>query len=230
MYNTFNFNGIESSDYSIFMSATPSRPIAAKRVQYFDIPGRNGHLTYDDGSLLQVPMTVSCTIMNITENNLRQIKAWLIGSGNLIFSDEPDVYWKVRLDLQIDFTIPMRQVHQFILIFDCFPMAYSIDNSLVTLTTSPGEIINLGTATSSPVMTVYGSGTITLTVNGIDILLTNVSGSVTIDSDLMDAYTGTVLQNNNMSGDFPILLVGNNTISWVGTVTSVTILPNFRYI
>lgn len=230
MYNTFNYNGIESSTYNIFMSKTPSRPRASKRIQSFEIPGRNGHLTYDDGSFMAIPISVECNIMDISESNLRAIKAWLYGSGNLIFSDEPAVFWKVRLDLQVDYVIPMRQVHQFILIFDCFPFAYLNVNSLVTLTTSPGTILNPGTATSSPVITVYGSGTITLTINGIAVLLTNVSGSVTIDSDLMDAYTGTVLQNNNMSGDFPILLVGNNTISWVGTVTSVTILPNFRYI
>jgi len=60
--------------------------------------------------------------------------------------------------------------------------------------------------------------------------LTNVSEYVTINSDLMDCYKDTLLKNNDMNGEFPVLIVGNNTISWTGIVTKVEITPNFRYI
>lgn len=34
--------------------------------------------------------------------------------------------------------------------------------------------------------------------------------------------------NSAMSGDFPVLLPGQNAISWTGNVTKVEIQPNWR--
>jgi len=229
MYNTFNFKEIECSDYSIFMSSIPSRPIAAKRVEYHDIPGRNGHLTSDDGSFLPSIITVPCTIMDISETNLRQIKAWLCGSGNLIFSDEPDVYWKVRLDLQVDYTIAMKTVHQFILVFDCYPLAYSIRNDQIILT-SPGKIYNYGTSASDPIIKVYGSGNIELNINNNIIYLSNIDEFVVINSEMINAYKDTMLMNQYMKGEFPFFIVESNTISWTGTVSKIEITPNWRWL
>ncbi|HEY5524894.1 MAG TPA: distal tail protein Dit [Clostridium sp.] len=227
MYDSFNYNGIESSDFNIFMSSKPSRPIAAKRVQYYDIPGRNGHLTVDQG-LLPATITVPCTNMDVSQEDLRQIKAWLSGSGKLIFSDEPDVYWKVRLDLQVDFTVAIKQVHQFILVFDSYPLAYSIDNNLITLT-SAGKIYNPGTAESDPIIKIYGSGIIVLNVNDNIINLSNIDGFVVINAEMINAYKDTILMNQYMRGEFPFFIAGSNTISWTGTVSKIEIIPNWRW-
>ena len=36
--------------------------------------------------------------------------------------------------------------------------------------------------------------------------------------------------NSSMSGDFPLLVPGNNAISWSGDVTKIEIQPNWRYL
>ena len=69
-----------------------------------------------------------------------------------------------------------------------------------------------------------------MTVNGMDLQLMGVDGSITIDSVLNDAYKGTRLQNYKMLGDFPVFKPGGNTISWSGVVTSVQITPNWRWL
>lgn len=47
---------------------------------------------------------------------------------------------------------------------------------------------------------------------------------------LKEAYKGNTLMNDHMSGDFPVLKPGLNAISWTGTVTQVTVKPNWRYL
>lgn len=76
-------------------------------------------------------------------------------------------------------------------------------------------------------ITVYGSGEVTLMV-GMTITELEVSGSITLNTPLMEAYVGATSMNNAMSGDFPTLLPGQNAVSWMGSVTKVEIQPNWR--
>ena len=78
-------------------------------------------------------------------------------------------------------------------------------------------------------ITVYGNGEVTLMV-GMTIVELDVSGSITLDTPLMEAYSGSTSMNSAMSGDFPVLLPGQNAISWTGNVTKVEILPNWRFL
>ena len=75
-----------------------------------------------------------------------------------------------------------------------------------------------------------GSGDITLMVGTTIVELTDISGSIVIDSVLQDAYQGNTLMNDHMSGDFPVLKPGANAISWTGTVTQVVGRPYWRYL
>lgn len=100
----------------------------------------------------------------------------------------------------------------------------------ITLTASGTFIDNPGSISAEPVITVYGSGEITLMIGMTICDLTDVSGSITLNSALMEAYSGVTSQNDRMSGDFPVLLPGRNAVSWVGNVTRVVIEPNWRYL
>ncbi len=50
--------------------------------------------------------------------------------------------------------------------------------------------------------------------------------TIVIDSVLQEAYQGTILMNDHMNGEFPVLKPGANAISWTGTVTKVIVRPN----
>ena len=83
---------------------------------------------------------------------------------------------------------------------------------------------------SEPILTVYGSGDITLMVGTTIVELEGISGNIVIDSALQEAYKGTTLMNDHMNGEFPVLKPGMNAISWTGTVTKVVIKPNWRFL
>ena len=98
------------------------------------------------------------------------------------------------------------------------------------MTTSGTFITNPGSVFSEPVITVYGSGEITLMVGMTIVELDGITDSITLDSPLMEAYKDMTSMNGCMSGDFPTLLPGQNAISWTGNVTKIVVQPNWRYL
>ena len=99
---------------------------------------------------------------------------------------------------------------------------------MLTVTSSGTFVTNPGSVYSEPVITVNGSGDITLIVGMTIVELTGVSGSITLDSSLQEAYNGLASLNSQMSGEFPQLLPGQNAISWMDNVTSLVIDPHWR--
>ena len=97
----------------------------------------------------------------------------------------------------------------------------------------PFDIENKGLETSKPKMTITGSGTVAISVNGVYVFeYTFPSGEskVVIDSEKEDAYLGNVLKNRNMNGEFPIFQPGMNHIEWTGNVQSIDVDVRSRWL
>lgn len=92
---------------------------------------------------------------------------------------------------------------------------------------------NLGNEKSKPIIKIVGSGSVETIVNNklafIYIFPEN-ENEVYIDSEKQDAYSGNVLKNRNMNGEFPVLETGENTIRFNGNVTSAEIYPKSRWL
>ena len=70
----------------------------------------------------------------------------------------------------------------------------------------------------------------TLYVNNKSIYLKGITDKIIIDSEMKNAYNNSVSLNYKMSGDFPVLSLGENNISWIGNVTKLEIQPNWRFL
>ena len=114
--------------------------------------------------------------------------------------------------------------------FRCYPFFYADAAANITVTTSGTIITNPGSVYSEPILTVTGSGNITLMVGTTIVEMEDISGSIVLDCALKEAYLGTTLMNDHMAGDFPVLKPGANAVSWSGTVTRVVIQPNWRFL
>lgn len=55
-------------------------------------------------------------------------------------------------------------------------------------------------------------------------------GHLILDSELKMCYFGSVAQNNQMQGDFPVLEVGSNIITLGAGITSVVVEGQWRYV
>lgn len=226
MYPYFIWKNINSLDKNIMVNKLPNIERPNANIEKINIPGRNGHLTQDDGTYQGVIKQCECSL---EDYDINDICAWLTGSGEVIFSNEPDKFYKATIINKIPFAKIIPTFHSFIVQFDCQPHKQSIDKNVITLNES-GTVYNPGTSNSNPILKVYGTGSIDLVINANVIHLTNVSEYVTINSDLMDSYKDTELKNNDMSGDFPELITGSNSISWTGTVTKIEITSNWRWL
>lgn len=225
----FIYNGIDSRMMDIIVTAMPPTVRAAKRLESITVPGRDGSLHETDGAYDNYTKTIECAIKN--REKLDDIAAWLTGSGEIIFSSEPDKVYRVTISNTISIAQMMRTFQKFQVSFDTYPFKYSVNRFDEALELEkPAVILGKGTVYSQPVITVYGSGTVTLTINGADYPLSNVDGYVTINSEIEECYKGNLNRNNIFSADeFPRLDPGDNSISWTGNVEKIEIQPNWRW-
>lgn len=232
---SFNFGGKNSyTDFGIIISKRPSLPSPKRRVSYIDIPGRDSNLKYDEGTFEDITIVVECSIKgnNIAEK-LDNIKAWLFGEGesDLIFSFQDDKKYKGQVVNAIDFKQVFKCTSVFPIIFNCRPFKYAVQNNIFTITENGTSIINPGTLKSEPIISVYGLGNISLTVNETTINLVNITEKIILDSVIQDAYNdlGDNL-NNKVSGDFFKLKTGLNKFTWTGNVSKIEVIPNWRWL
>lgn len=225
--NSFIWQGKDSYlDFGIVINTLPPESIPEPNIDEIEIPGRDGDLTINYNSKKTYTLTMACTLLDFTR--IDEVKAWLIGSGDLIFNWQNYIF-DARLINQIDISQSLDNLGEFPLIWKIQPYKRSIDSSVITLET-PQTILNPSIQNSKPVIKVYGTGDVNLVINGDIINLTNISEFVTIDSDIGDASKDILPKNNDMAGEFPEFISGTNYISWSGSVIKVEITPNWRYL
>ena len=232
MNDWFIWNGVSSAQYGIYVSEQPPVTIPSERVTYTNVPGRPGSLTTLEGDDVYDDMVLTATCFLSDPSQIPAIVAWLKGSGTVTFANRQGSFYYARVANQISFEKILRgNTHRtFAVNFRCKPFWYVENVEPITLTESGTFISNPGSVYSEPVITVNGSGDITLMVGTTVVELTGIDGSITLDTSLMEAYKEDVGMNGSMSGEFPTLVPGANAVSWSGNVTSVAIQPNWRYL
>ena len=228
----FAWNGKRCTDFGVHVSDQPPLTIPAERVTYLSVPGRPGSLTTLEGEDVydDLVLTAACWLADPTK--IPAFAAWLKGSGKVTFAHRPSGWYEARIANQISFEQILRgRPHRtFAVNFRCKPFWYQANVQPITLTTSTQLVTNPGSVYAEPVITVYGEGNISLMVGTTIVQLEDVSGSITLDTPLMEAYTGATSQNGKMTGEFPVLKPGANAVSWSGSVTKVVVQPNWRFI
>lgn len=162
--------------------------------------------------------------------NVDDIIEYFNTSGKIVFSNEPDKYYNFVTLNQIDFEKLIRFKTAKVTIH-VQPFKYSNVESTKTynFTTNNQSLTvrNNGNIYSKPIIKLYGSGTINLSINGTDVLTIALNESIVLDTQSQNAYdpeTNDYL-NRSIIGDLTSLYlqVGVNTLSWIGNVTKVEI-------
>ena len=229
MRDWFEWNGVRSTDLGIRVTELPPITLPAERVSFVDVPGRAGSLAVaeDEDVYEDLLLTATCVVQNM--ERLDEVAAYLKGSGRVSFANREGGFYYARIVNQIPFeTILRGNPHRrFAVNFRCKPFFYLDDSPTYTLTKMT-FLTNPGAVRAEPVITVYGSGDITLMVGMTIVELTGVNGSITLDTPRMEAYSGNVSANMKVSGEYPMLGAGATAISWSGNVSRVTVQPNWR--
>ena len=223
-------NNINSrSDLGLRITEPPFVPPTKRIVESLFVDGREGTLTIPKGwEDVTFSMRVALLGTNL-HSRYRDVLLAILNARTIYFSGDSGVYYNIKTVEAGPLERRLSSLYDFSLSLTCAPFRYVRDVSQVTMTAS-GNVTNLGTVYSLPKITVYGTGSRTLTINGKPIILNILSGSLTLDSELKECYYGNVAQNNRMNGDFPVFRVGNNTITLGTGITRVEIEPHWRHI
>ena len=232
MNDWFEWKGACCTTYGVHVLEQPPLTMPSERVTFTDVPGRSGSLTtlQDDDVYDDMVLTVQCIISD--PSKIPKLCTWLKGSNKVTFAHRQGGFYYARIVNQIAFEKILRgNPHRsFAVNFRCKPFWYAAGVPPITVSSSGTFITNPGSVESEPIVTVYGSGDVTLMMGMTITELFGISGSVTLDTPLMEAYSGVSSANSHMSGDFPILLPGTNAVSWSGNISRVVIQPNWRYL
>lgn len=168
--------------------------------------------------------------------DIDQIISFFNSSGQVIFSNEEDKYYNYQIIEQIDFEKLLR-FKTAIVRMHMQPFKYSAEDNQKEFTIDSETSItirNNGNIYSRPVLTITGTGTINLYLNGVQLFSIDMGTytSIVIDTLNMNAYNGSTLLNRNVTGDYDQfkLNIGKNTISWNGTITKIEIDNYSRWI
>lgn len=115
------------------------------------------------------------------------------------------------------------------IIFTCKPYMVEAVESVITMT-STSTISNPGSAESFPMIKVNGSGDASFSVNGNEISIDDMTANVPVYIDSETGYVYTASGATAMTGDFPVLNMGVNTITLGTGITSLEITPRWRWI
>ena len=228
MSDIITYNGIDvTSIGGIVLSVSPLIR-AQRRIESIEVPGRNGVLHIDDNSYTPITKTIRIGVR--TPDVRDGINAWCAQSGILTTSTEPNRAYKVTQITEVAWERVTNRLSQCVIAFECDPFRYVHPEPETVVFNALGSITNPGSIYSAPAITVDGTGDIVLTIGNQTVGLGDVSMPVTIDSDMQIAFTQEGAVTSSMSGAFPVLQPGQSNIAWTGDVTSITILPRWRYL
>jgi len=222
MKNWFEFKGIRSDYFGIFIQQMP--PIQK--------PPKRHNLTYIDGvdgaeveELGYEPYDKLFRIGLKHPGRINEINSWLTGSGDLILSSEPEFKYEACVLSEIEYRRVIR-FHFADIVFLVQPYKYLVNEQATTSLT----VYNAGTVDSLPLMRITGSGEAQLLVNDFLVCTLDIDEYVVLDSRMQNAYKGNQLKNRQMTGSFPVLKPGKNVISYIGGVTEIETLARSRFL
>lgn len=219
----FIWNDISSDDMGVKVTALPPFSLSTENTNIIELDGY-------DGSLIELlgyksdTKTIECDYKG---DNTERLLNWLNGTGEVSFSNMPGYFYKARINNQIPIgEIIRNKIYDFSVSFLCQPFRYFINGkNPINITSSGITINNPGNHIAKPIMTITGSGNITVTINGRVFTITGLTGSITIVSEIQGVLDD---KGGLMDGDFPFFDTGKNTISWTGTVSNIEIIPYWR--
>ena len=226
------FNNKSSADCRIQVAHPPGYAYPERDYTITHIPGRNGDIIQDNGCYKNVERTYEVSFDVPNEDfatYANAVSAWLhstTGYARLEDSYEPNYYRMATYQESNIFENLYNQAGTATIVFECKPQRFlktgdnniTIQNSLTIMNPTGFE--------AYPLFKVTGTSGV-LTVNGNSITFSSIDGFVMLDCELQDAYKENINKNSTISGTFPVLKTGSNTISWTGDISSVTMKPRW---
>lgn len=249
--NGFNKQGLikwggeSSENFGMVVSAAPAFDKPIRKQTVYSVPGRNGSIIFQQDAFEDVERAYEVWIAEQTEEDsggtpvsgtlperIAAFTAWLnskTGWQELEDSFELDYFRLAYYSGGNNFSNEMMAVGHSTLTFMCRPERF-LKSGKTAVSVSNGTILNNPTKfTSKPLIHIEVSSpaTIGITLGG-NTISASVTDYINIDCDTMSAYRlPTENRNDKITGAFPKMPPGANTVAITGSPSSVTIVPRY---
>ena len=227
------YGGESSSDYGMVVSEAPAYERPNRKQTIYTVPGRNGAVVFQDDAWEDVVRSYNVWIaegvqplsvkVSGFEAMLNSMKGW----QRLEDSFEPDVFRLAYYSGGNDFSNKMTQYGEATINFTCRPERFLKTGEQEVTVINNQKIVNQTRFTAKPLIHIEGSGTVTVTIGG-NTISASITDYINIDCETMNAYRlAAENKNSDISGSFPKIIPGENTVGITGTTTKVTIVPRY---
>jgi len=217
MNENYKWKGISFVNKNVVVEKIPITPKANHSYTKYNIPGRSGALVIDNKTYDDIPLSLECHFNN-TNVDINEVKAWLDGYGKLQLDSEKEYTGYVNNSISFE---QISRFDKFIVQFMLKPFAKALQPTVITTTTS--GTFTADTFETYPTITITGTGTIGITLNGTSFNIYNADGTYILDCEAKIITKSGINQSNNMSGEFPKIKNGSNSLTTSGTITAMEI-------
>lgn len=229
------YNGRSSKDIGLEIETFPSYQAPKRSYEKVHIPGRNGDLLIDKGSWENAVRSYSVSIGSYDGDYyemMNKVSEWLHSATTytrLEDSYEPECYRLAIYLQEYSMSNIMNQGGKGTIEFDCKPQRFLKTGDNPITITSQTIFHNPTGFVSLPTISVYGTGSATLVVGDCTVQISEIGGSMAINSEIQDVYWGRTNKNSMVSlpNGFPKLGVGTTTIGFSGGITRAEVIPKW---
>lgn len=228
---SLTFNGHNCNEFGIAISGEASYNASRRDRTFLTIPGRDGVHIIDNGRFDSITVDYPAFFFGDFKIFAAGARAWLLAPTSYARLEDDYHTDEFRMAVytgNVDFSPTAWNQHaKTTLSFLCRPQRFLKSGESSVVLTNGGSLVNPTDFSAKPLITVTGTGSGTLSVGGTTLTLTDLYGTATLDSETMDASSGGVLINGQMTGNFPVLASGTSTVTWSGGITGVEITPRW---
>lgn len=228
------YGGEASSDYGMVVAEAPSFERPTRKQSVYTVPGRNGAVVFQQDAWEDVVRSYQVWLAENGDESLTELvdafEAWLNsqkGYQRLEDSFEPDVFRLAYYSGGIGVSNHLTQYGEATLSFTCRPERFYKSGEQPVTVVNGDKINNPTRFAAKPLIHIEGSGTVTITCGG-KTMNASVTDYINIDCEQMNAYRlPAENKNSQISGSFPVIEPGINTVGITGTVSLCTITPRY---
>ena len=229
--------GKSSQDLGIVIEKAPKICRSTRKFTTYTIPGRSGDIIEPQDAWNNYIQPYSIWAGGYTDGSaqisMSAISAWLQspkGYQRLEDNFEPDIYREAYFVGPLDAEDILAQVGKCEIQFNCKPQRYLKLGEKKKTYASGDVLFNPTQYDAKPLITVYGSGNASITINGYTLNITGMTDYLNIDCETMDVYRQTSENRNSLvSGQWPHISPESNTVVY-SNLSSVEITPRYFYI
>lgn len=241
LLNHLTYDGVDSSDFGVFISGEGVFDAPARRGEMISIPGRNGSLFMDEGVFenitVEYPAFIGTGYEELFRTKLGDLRSALSSRGNykrLTDTYHPDEFrlGVFREGLEVD-PQHITRAGGFTMKFDCKPQRFLVSGESPVYYLENGSITNPTQFEASPLIKVTGNGTVAIGENGdYRFIVSGNTGTIWIDSDIMEAYlpAGTLYPWTDEAEEQITEELGIGLELMDGTVYPTNMLSNIEFV